>query len=396
MLCALLALVTVLCALSHAAGSARAAGLSFYGSFEDGITPWNLGGGGPQCANYGTVSDNQRLRGNLFMDTSVGGQGTTVARFDLPPSQLPDFPLQACELTHPVPLGLGTDDYYGYMFYVPVGWDTGSSAWYGINVAQFHFQNIWAAPLLFELHDDHLTLAIESGACNSYLTSNPGCQFRSNADDNSCHTNSAYTCLPPLEAVPSPMEQGVWHEVIMHVHWAADASGAVEAWTRIEGDPNWTQTVQESGFPTVQWDVTTGCCLPNATDKVGAYRGLATSPVSVWEDNISVGSDFATVAATMPMAPGGPPPPAPAPNPAPPPSTPAPKPPRKPRHSVGAHTARSQPARAKPFGRRCVAAPARRAWLRHHRQPGALRRQVLAMRRVRHGRGRGATVVYCF
>ncbi|HLJ02166.1 MAG TPA: heparin lyase I family protein [Solirubrobacteraceae bacterium] len=368
-------MAVVFVSLAMGAGGARAAGLSFYGTFDNALTPWNLGGGGPQCANYGTISDDQRLRGNLYMDRTTVGQGSTSARFVLPPSQMPNFPLQACELTHPVPLGLGTDDYYGYMFYVPVGWDTGSSAWWGINVAQFHFQNIWAAPLLFELHDTHLTLAIETGACHSYLSNAPGCQYRSNADDNSCHTNSAYTCLPQVEAVPSPMRQGVWHEVIMHVHWASDSSGSVQVWHRIEGQSSWSRTVNLSGFPTVQWDVTTGCCRANATDKVGAYRGYATVPVSVWEDNISVGPDFASIAGTMPMAPGA----------------------GQTSARAGIARARRTLGRSLPFRHRCVRAWVRRAWLKRHRRGSAVRRRVLAMRRERHRlpHAHRLSTVYC-
>jgi len=421
-----LVLLALAAVLLSTPGVARAAGaLSFDGTFEDGLTAWNLGGGGPQCANTGTTSNNQRLRGNFFVETSVAGEGAASGRFDLPPSQMPNFPLEACELTHPVPLGLGTDGYYGYMFYVPVGWTTGTSAFWGVTTAQWHFQNIWGSPLEFQLENDHMTLAIETGACDDYTTSTPGCQYRSNADDGGCRSSATVTCLAPQYVVPPGMEQGVWHEVVMHVHWASDSTGQIEVWTRVEGQTAWTQTVEVSGIPTVQWDVTQGCCLAQATDKVGAYRGYATVPVSVWLDDIVDGPDFATVAAAMPTAPGAP-------------SGGgtgsgsggggtesgsggggtgsgsggggtgsglgggAPAPPRRQAGATAASgtrrrpvTARSARAHTKVFASRCVAPAVRRAWLRHHPRAGAARRQVLAMRRVavrRHGRRQA---VYC-
>ncbi len=272
--------------------------LTFDGNFNAGLSAWTATGGGAQCANYGTPSQNQRRRGNFVLERGVAGPGVTVGRFDLPPSA-PSLPLQGCELTHPVALDLGSDQYYGYMFYVPHGWRTGTRQFWGIAVAQFHFQNIWGSPIQFQLHNDHMTVALETGACSNYLTAKPGCRYRSNGDVVGCVSNAHHTCLPALYAIPSPMRQGAWHELIMHVHWASDSSGQIQVWHRLLGQDGWRETVNLRGHPTVQWDITHGCCYRTATDKVGAYRGQAKVPVSVWEDNILVGPDFAVVAANM-------------------------------------------------------------------------------------------------
>jgi len=277
--------------------------LSFDGAFDQGLSAWNAAGGGAQCANYGTPATAPRARGNVYLDPTNVVDNVQAARFDLPASQ-PTFPLQACELTNMRSEPLGSSDYYGFMFYVPEGWTDGtvpSGGFWGIATAQFHFQNIWGSPIEFELHSDHMTLALETGACNNHLSSDPGCTWRSNADDPSGPGN-----LGAQYVVPAPMQEGVWHEVIMYVHWAADTTGAIQVWTRVEGGLSWTQTVNLSGYPTVQWDVTQGCCSSAVADKIGAYRGPSSSPVSVWEDNAVIGPSFASVAATMPVAVGDP------------------------------------------------------------------------------------------
>jgi len=217
----------------------------------------------------------------------------------LPPSQLPSFPLQACEVVRPTPLGVGTDAYYGLSFYLPPDWHSeanGGGSFWGIAIAQLHFQNIWGSPIELELHGTHLTLALETGACNSHLTRNPGCRWRSNADA----PHGSATNLPGLYAIPRPLLDGMWHEVIMRVRWAADSSGAIQVWTRSQQATGWTQTVHFTGFPTVQWDRTRGCCETTAADKIGAYRGVSATPVAVWLGGIVVGTSFQAVSAALP------------------------------------------------------------------------------------------------
>lgn len=267
--------------------------VSFDGRFQHGVIDWRRTGGGPQCANYGTPSKPPRLRGNL---TLVRVKGIPAARFDLPPARLPSFPLEACEIIVKRPLRLGTDGYYGYMVYVPSRWSTQAQSFWGITVAQFHFQNIWAAPIVFELHNTHMTLALETGACHSYLTSRPGCRWRSNADnpDGRPGNLGAHYVLPP------PMRRGVWQQIILHVRWSAGRNGMIQIWHRDEGTSDWTRSVNLHGYPTVQWDLAIGCCRQVAFDKIGAYRGLARYPVSVRESNFVIGTSFGAVARALP------------------------------------------------------------------------------------------------
>jgi hypothetical protein len=264
----------------------------FDGSFRHGLIRWKATEGGPQCANYGTPSKPPRLRGTF---TVVHVKDVLAGRFDLPAASPPTYPLEACELITRRALKLGTTGYYGYMFYVPKGWTAGANSFWGVSTAQFGFQNIWAAPIVLELHDDHMTLALETGACRSYLTSAPGCSWRSNADNPHGPGN-----LGALYAVPRPMRSGVWHEIIVGVHWARGRSGEIQVWHRVAGAADWTRTVSLRGYPTVQWDVARGCCSGTAYDKIGAYRGAATRSVSVWLANFVTGTGFPAVATKMP------------------------------------------------------------------------------------------------
>jgi hypothetical protein len=268
--------------------------LSFNGGFDTGtLAAWTRPAGSVQCASYGVASTRSHRRGAIHVvHTRVGGL-KNVARFDLPSTDPHDFLTSVCELLHRVPLRLGTDVYYGYMFYVPKHWRAETRAFWGVETAQFHFENIWGAPIAFQLHATHMTLALETGACASFRSRRPGCTWRANAD------LAPGPNLPPYYVVPPVMQQGVWHEVIMHVRWAADNSGQIDAWTRIRGNSAWSQTVRFRGHPTVQWRREVGCCPAAAVDKVGAYRGRSTVPVSVWLANITSGMTFGVVAATM-------------------------------------------------------------------------------------------------
>jgi hypothetical protein len=272
-----------------------ARGLTWSGSFDTGdISNWQANGGGAQCANYGVPSANYHQRGNLYLDSNVVAVGKYSARFDLPANVAP-YTATSCELLHSVPLALGSDSYYGYMFYVPSGWTTGTAAFWGAEIAQWHFEDIWGAPISFQLHDDHMTLALETGSCDAFDTVNPGCDWRSQADFPTGPNLPADYVIPPGAFTP-----GNWYEIIMNVRWAADSSGLIQTWYRQEGSTTWNLSANVSGIPTVQWDRTTGCCITQASDKVGAYRGYSNVPISVWIDNVTQGTRFSAIAATMP------------------------------------------------------------------------------------------------
>jgi hypothetical protein len=194
-------------------------------------------------------------------------------------------------------MDLGQDGYYGIMVYVPAGWTIANRAFYGVEFMEYHFQNVYGAPVSFQLHPDHITLALQTGACNNHTTAQPGCAYHTNADNPDGHpgTLPAYYAVPP-----GAFREGMWNEVLMHVHWASDSTGSVQTWYRVKGASVWTPSASVSGIPTVQWDVRTGCCAGSWIDLSEAYTGALSAPLSIWLDNQVSGSSFAAVAATMP------------------------------------------------------------------------------------------------
>jgi hypothetical protein len=166
-----------------------------------------------------------------------------------------------------------------------------------VEFMEYHFQNVYGAPVSFQLHPDHITLALQTGACNNHTTAQPGCAYHTNADNPDGHpgTLPAYYAVPP-----GAFREGMWNEVLMHVHWASDSTGSVQTWYRVKGASVWTPSASVSGIPTVQWDVRTGCCAGSWIDLSEAYTGALSAPLSIWLDNQVSGSSFAAVAATMP------------------------------------------------------------------------------------------------
>jgi hypothetical protein len=263
--------------------------VTFSAGFEGGAaTPLT-----PQCAPN-TPSTPPRFRGTYTLERSIVGQGSSAIESTLPKDPNPTtYPLEACDLMTPLaPIGLGTDSYLGLMVYVPVGWTIPG----GVDIYELHFQNVYGAPIILNLNPNHVTIQLETGACNNYTTPRPGCANRSNADLSSGQTMPGYYAIPPGKLV-----LGAWNEIVLHVGWSSSSSGQIQSYYRTEGGPSgWTQSSAISGIPTVQWDITKGCCYTNYVDEVEAYTFASNTPLSVWFDNIVDGTGLGSVEATMP------------------------------------------------------------------------------------------------
>jgi hypothetical protein len=266
--------------------SGRRPGLRFSGSFESGeLSAWPAA----QCSNTGLASDESVERGTVQVQSDVVGEGDFAARFDLPASPVP----QACELLIERSIGVGTDDYYALMLRVPSSWREPSPAGWGLVLAQLNFQGIWGAPVTLSAHADHIALVLQSGPCNGVASDTPGC------------TNSSGPggSIDPIRAVPAPLARETWHEVIVHVRWASDDSGRIRVWHRTKGQRRWVKTAALAGYPTLQWTTERGpsaLAASTTNDKVGAYRGGADFPVTVWHDGFVRAPTFAAAAAALP------------------------------------------------------------------------------------------------
>jgi hypothetical protein len=262
--------------------------LLFDGGFETGsYKPWAI----PQSSNWGNPVNNSQVHfGPFNVVTNPVGQGRYAGKFDLPAWS---GGLTRSQLFTPRPIGVGTDDYYTLMFYIPRGWTPGTSVFWGVQIAEMDFEGLGAGggPVSLQLHSDHLTVNLASGVSTSTM---PYHQYRSNAD------STGSPNLPPMYAIPrGSLLQGAWNEVIVHVHWAIDRSGAIEVWRRVLGQSTWTKTVSFSGYPTLQWNPN-GSMPATTLDDIQAYRGPSTAPVSIWLDGFSRSQSFATAAAHLP------------------------------------------------------------------------------------------------
>ncbi len=280
--CALGLAALALVPMSTPAQSSPTPKTLFVGDFETG-SPSQWSGG--QCANTGLPSrTSEGFWGTVNTTVRIVGQKKYAARFNLPAADAK----QACELLDERPIGLGTDDYYGLMAFFPKSWREPSPAEWGLVIAQLNFQGIWGPPVGLFAHAHNIQMVMQTGLC----IQDTRCTYSSGSGGN----------VKPMYAVPKPLALGVWHELIMHVHWATDSSGVIEAWHRLKGQKTWRKTVSLDGYPTVQW---TEARLPilsyNSTvDKIGAYRGDSAFPLSVWLDDFVRATSFDAVAATLP------------------------------------------------------------------------------------------------
>jgi hypothetical protein len=95
------------------------------------------------------------------------------------------------------------------------------------------------------------------------------------------------------------MKLGLWHELVVHVHWATDSSGLVAVWHRLKGQRAWKRTAFLTGYPTLAVDENGNYPLRTG-DKIGAYRARSFAPTSVWLDGFSRSHSFAAAAANLP------------------------------------------------------------------------------------------------
>jgi hypothetical protein len=198
------------------------------------------------------------------------------------------------------------------MIYEPPGWSIPNDYFGGTNIEEFQFQNIDGAPVTLQLHGDespagpHITLALETGACNTSGTGvSVGCAYRSNADHR-CSAPPPARCLPGYYAIPpksvsgSPgFVEGEWNEIVMAVNWEA-SGGSIQTWYRVKGDSIWNQGSTVSGIPTVQWFAGSGGPGGRALEETESYTASLASPFSVYLDNDLEGTSFRAITHAMP------------------------------------------------------------------------------------------------
>jgi hypothetical protein len=246
----------------------------FAGDFENGsISRWQSTAlGGAQCLNYGVSSDSGIARGSFYSVTDIYAKGRSSGRFDLPAAGVNN----ACELLRGRTIAFD-DEWYSVEVRFPNDWREPSPAGWGMSLAQLNFENIWGSPLSLSAHANSVDLILNSGLCKSFNSRSPSCQYSSGIDGN----------VPRQHILPSSaFSTGVWHQFLIHVKWTNGNDGVVEGFHRLRSEATWTQTANITGYPTLQRTSTfTPTAADRTVDKIGAYRGAATFPLSIWQDS---------------------------------------------------------------------------------------------------------------
>ena len=259
---------TAACASSGGGGGSDTP--AFNGDFETGnISQWaSTPLGGAQCFNYGVTSED----GFLYVVRDVVAKGSYSGRFDLPAANVAN----SCELLRGRTIALD-DEWYSMEVRFPNDWREPSPAGWGMSLAQFNFQNIWGSPVSLNAHSDYVDLTLNAGLCTTYTTSNPSCQYSSGIQGN----------VPSQHIIPtSAFSTGTWHQLLIHIKWTNGNDGILEGFHRLRGETTWTKTAELTGYPTVQRTASyTWVASDRTVDKIGAYRGAASFPLSLWQDN---------------------------------------------------------------------------------------------------------------
>jgi hypothetical protein len=231
---------------------------------------------GAQCNNL--TEPNFATRGLFTVQRAVTGQGHWAARFDLPADLGRST---ACEVIHDRTMDLGTDDYFSFQLYFPRNWREPGGVFWGLVVAQFNYEAITGPPVGLAAHRNYVNLLVASGYFDGSAT-----QWRSG-------NGIARGNLPRMYAIPRPLKLEVWHQLIVHVRWSAEMDGAVDVWHRVRGQKHWKKTVHFRGYPTVQWSRDRAATSNSGTtDKIGAYRGKSSFPISVFNDGFCRALNF--------------------------------------------------------------------------------------------------------
>ncbi len=250
----------------------------FNGTFRDGtISQWEATSwGGAQCSNYGVASDANVARGTLSVVPDAVVSGSYTGRFDLPAAGT----RTACELLRGRTIAMD-DEWYSMEVRFPSDWKEPSPAGWGMSLAQLNFEDIWGTPLGVAAHGNSVSLTLNSGLCQRDTL----CQYSSGIQGN----------VPGQDIIPaSSFATGVWHQLLIHVKWTNGNDGVVEGFHRLRGETNWIRTVSYSGYPTLQRTSTfTPTAAERTVDKIGAYRGAASFPLTVWQDSFCQATSMA-------------------------------------------------------------------------------------------------------
>lgn len=202
---------------------------------------------GAQFANTGTVSVNQRWRGNLLW-TTQGGRLCADFQNTVPPPATPPWTLCAGTFAY---TGAASkiasypfDRAHGIAFYVPAGFAPPGP----VTVFEPFFNNVGGqGPFKIIVTK---TGQVVCDFLGGLWTSTGGYQY------------NAQNGKAPQKTVAYALKQGAWNYIAWTCHYALDTSGAGQFYYKAAGDPSWSLGDAFGGFPTATWSNTTGAPAP--------------------------------------------------------------------------------------------------------------------------------------
>lgn len=251
----------------------------FRGNFESGdFSNWLY----VSDSLHGAADNASERHGQAVIVSNPVASGNYAVRLDLPA----DTRKTRVDLVTPnYPIALGQDVYYTTEFWLPSSWSRPvpyPNSWYVLSQYLGQQPNLWATPIIFDISQSSVRAVFQTGVTADGV----GAQFNNGGSPKG---------MPVTYAIPDPeMNKEVWHQLIVRVRPAVDKTGVIEVWWRRRGESSWTQTVNLTGFPTLQWS-STGTPNPylSCRDFCDAYRGPSGAASTIYHDNFCRASTFA-------------------------------------------------------------------------------------------------------
>jgi hypothetical protein len=202
-----------------------------------------------------------------------------------------------------------SDVYYGMLWYFPSGSYNDPSGGAHDEISEFNWHPfINAGPLGYSVFGDTMQFYVSTGAWQrtGLAQYSNGARYENGQAGSNMGPVSNWRIIPKGSLV-----RDKWIETIVHVHYANDSSGAIQSWYRLKGQSTWNETINQSGFPTIDWGPDSGqnfTWTPNnengvtTMDHLGVYRtGDTNAPnTTFWIDNYQRQPTFNAVASTTP------------------------------------------------------------------------------------------------
>ena len=218
----------------------------------------------------------------------------TVGQFRVPAS--PTVKQRCQVVSDNAPIRVDVDDFITLRLYVDPNWTDGSPQW-PIQIIEPNFQALGPNKInqfTLIVKDTYVGVQIHTGIANK--TGNP--YWYEYISDPSKPANASN--VPFMYAIPiGAFTKGVWHEIIVNIRWKFDKTGRIKTWHREFGTKAWTQTANQTGFPTLQRNPDGTYGKITQADVLQLYRGAAKSPTTLYMQGYTRSGSMVTARAYL-------------------------------------------------------------------------------------------------